>query len=217
MFLFAIIGVQESQAKFDYDHIKKLARNNEYYTELTLRFNQLEADMSVFEYAVLYYGAAFRKGYEPFKYDLALRLAFRDNDNDKVLMMVKELERLNPASLHAIDYYIRVTSQTYPLPKDLDLYRKKRAGLLSAIVSSGDGTSKETAFKLAYHEDIGCIVSLCGVKTKHWHQTQKSDTFYAIVEPNNSWPYEKIWFNNSLPIEAVSKKEINMLFIKKIE
>lgn len=141
----------------NYDSVQAAVTNANsatHYPKLLQRFNQFDTSLTVNDYRLLYYGFVFEPGYEP----------YRDNGTSEIMPLVKERKydkaldvcdkilSINPVSITTNSYksFVLMNMAENDSSRRYAIRVRK---LLNAILSSGDGLTCETAFKVIYVSD----------------------------------------------------------------
>ncbi|WP_291866262.1 DUF4919 domain-containing protein [Maribacter sp.] len=146
--------------KPDYTEIKKnIAEQNSnlYYPSLMDRFTKADSTLTLKEKRHLYYGYSFQEDYSPYAHSgfadsLQIILELKTHDTlefKKIMTLGDSVLVKNPFELKTINY------QLYALEKTDNIigYRKKIAQfniIIDALLSSGNGTTKEESFYVIY-------------------------------------------------------------------
>jgi len=143
---------KQSFLKPDYDLIKLEIQDSVsifYYPQLMGRMVSFDTTLNVEDYKYLYYGYLFQKDFEPFmttfNEDKLLELRQREVlDTIKIFDLANHLIADFPFDLNSL----RILRIYYRIKGDSVMSRNLKNryfGILEAIYSSGDGSSKETA------------------------------------------------------------------------
>ncbi|PIF47528.1 uncharacterized protein DUF4919 [Chryseobacterium sp. 52] len=155
--LSGILQAQKTEFKApDYSLIQKNIEDKSsefYYPNLLKRLKQNDTLLTANQYRHLYFGFTFQKDYKPYeisKKDKEMGKYYRgedisEKDMPKGIKLFREALEEDPLNLRAMNYL----AYMYHLTND-DATAKKIAGnfhgLLSAILTSGDGLKCETGF-----------------------------------------------------------------------
>lgn len=160
-------GVTASRAQFDYSAVEKIGElaksDSALYESIATRFAEGDT-LTMEELRLLYYGSAFRPGFDPYQeeriIDAADALARRDRPYDAMYLLDNFLRR-NPASLLALldkAYLSWVINDSANTEKNYFRYFQ----LLAVPLSSGDGLSPDTAFLLRSVQDEELVMNKLG-------------------------------------------------------
>lgn len=124
-----------------------------YYSKLVDKFNAADTTMTLEEKRHLYYGFTFQKKYSPYsrsKHSEALRTLIgkeklSNEDYEEIIKLSDLILTDNPFDLRTLNYKTHCLKQ---LNKETELEKViiKMNIIMDALMSSGDGISKETAF-----------------------------------------------------------------------
>ncbi len=202
----------------DYKRIKKEINTKEsefYYPELLRRFEAADTTLSLEQIRHFYYGMATRSEYAPYKMAKidALREAFEKDTPSKedwekaALEIDKELET-NPTNIRFHLYKRIIYSNLYGLDSERTTDAHNQVVmLLSAVTSTGDGRSKETAFHVISVADEYGIMDIFGLSPKmqslvHGDHGQS----YDVMEmEKNEYGLESMYFNITVSMDAMNK------------
>jgi hypothetical protein len=144
-----------------------------YYPKLMERFLTADSTMTLEERKHLYYGYTFQDDYSPYRssdYQDSLRALFSsgdlsEDDIHKTVSFSDSLLALNPFDLRAINFKLNAFNRL-KLQKEFNQSVVRMTIVLDAIMYSGDGMTKETAFYVitVNHEyDVLSILELNSV------------------------------------------------------
>lgn len=191
----------------DYKRIKKEinAEGSEfYYPELLRRFQAADTTLSLEQIRHFYYGTATRSDYDPYKMAKidALREVFeKDTPNkedwEKAANEIdKELET-DPTNIRFHLYKHIIYSNLYgqDSEKAVDAHNQV-VMLLSAVTSTGDGSSKETAFHVISVADEYGIMDIFGLSPTMQSLVEDKGQSYDVMElKENKYGLESMYFN----------------------
>ncbi len=191
----------------DYKRIKKEINTEGsefYYPELLRRFQAADTTLSLEQLRHFYYGTATRSDYDPYKMAKidALREAFeKDTPNkedwEKAANEIdKELET-DPTNIRFHLYKHIIYSNLYgqDSEKAVDAHNQV-VMLLSAVTSTGDGSSKETAFHVISVADEYGIMDIFGLSPTMQSLVEDKGQSYDVMElKENKYGLESMYFN----------------------
>ena len=191
----------------DYKRIKKEINTEGsefYYPELLRRFQAADTTLSLEQIRHFYYGTATRPDYDPYKMAKidALREAFeKDTPNkedwEKAANEIdKELET-DPTNIRFHLYKHIIYSNLYgqDSEKAVDAHNQV-VMLLSAVTSTGDGSSKETAFHVISVADEYGIMDIFGLSPTMQSLVEDKGQSYDVMElKENKYGLESMYFN----------------------
>ena len=191
----------------DYKRIKKEinTKGSEfYYPELLRRFQAADTTLSLEQLRHFYYGTATRSEYDPYKMAKidALREAFEKNTPSKedlgkaALEIDKELET-DPTNIrfHLYKHLIYCNLYGQDSEKASDAHNQV-VMLLSAVTSTGDGSSKESAFHVINVSDEYGILEIFGFSPTMQSLVEDKGQSYDVMElKENKYGLESMYFN----------------------
>lgn len=202
----------------DYKRIKKEinTKGSEfYYPELLRRFEAADTTLTVEQLHYFYYGTATRPDYSPYKtsnYDALHKALEKENPEEKdwkeAAQVIDEQLKTDPTNIRFHLYKHIVYDNLYgpDSEKTFDAYNQV-VMLLSAVTSTGDGRSKETAFHVISVTDEYGIMDVFGLSPKmqslvHGDHGQS----YDVMElEENEYGLESMYFNITVSMEALDK------------
>jgi len=204
--------------KPNYNQIKKNINqksSNFYYPKLLEKFSKADTTMTLEEKRHLYYGFIHQEGYSPYTrsdYTDSLRITLKKKDYsaDDLNNIVKYSDSLlvhNPFSLKAINYKIYAEKRMKDSINHLKDYTKMRI-ITDAMLSSGDGHSKETAFFVISPTHEYNLLSLLGYK--FGGKQNLIDHYDYLTLKENEYDVKGLYFDIS-----ASLNHMNSLFSKK--
>ncbi|MDY7396572.1 DUF4919 domain-containing protein [Aureibaculum sp. 2210JD6-5] len=220
LLLFVTVGFAQNTTikKPDYDLIKKKIvqkASNLYYPKLVEKFNNADTTMTLDEKRHLYYGFIHQESYSPYTrsdYTDSLRITLKKknygaNDLKKIVQYSDSLLKYNPFSLKAINYKLYAEKQMKDSISLLKDYTKMRI-ITDAMLSSGDGLSKETAFFVISPTHEYSLLSLLGYE--FGGKQSLIDHYDYLTLAENEDGIEGLYFDVS-----ASLNHMNNLFQKK--
>ena len=144
-----------------------------YYPNLMERFLAADSTLSLEERKHLYYGYTFQDDYSPYAssdYQDSLRTLFNsgelsEDDIRKTVAFSDSVLAQNPFDLRAINFKLNAFNRL-KLQKEFDQSVIRMTMILDAIMYSGDGMTKETAFyviTVSHEYDVLSILELNSV------------------------------------------------------
>jgi hypothetical protein len=124
-----------------------------FYPKLLQRFLLADTTMSLDEKRCLYYGYTFQKTYSPYghsDYRDSILLVLRKDDHEskdllKIIEFSDSLLAFNPFDLRAINYQL-YAFEKFGQKTEFDLRINQMRIIIDALLSSGNGRKKKTAF-----------------------------------------------------------------------
>jgi len=203
----------------NYEGIKKIITVKEspfYYPSLFERYRNNDTTLTVQEYRILYYGYIYQPKYDPYGlptyFDSLKNLLSKKTltTNDYHTIIDYETKVLNefPFDLREISMLAHAYDQTNQADMGSAIHNKFEK-LTQAILSTGNGLSKETAMHVIANSHEYDILNFLGL-TYAGEQSQGEDTWeYLKVKPNK-FKVEGIYFNIKEmfkhEVEAIEKK-----------
>ena len=201
----------------DYKRIKKEidTKGSEfYYPELLRRFEAADTTLTVEQMYYFYYGTATRPDYNPYKtsnYDALHKALEKENpekeDWQNAAQVIDEQLKTDPTNIRFHLYKHIVYDNLYgsESEKTFDAYEQVIM-LLSAVTSTGDGRSKETAFHVICVTDEYGIMDVFGLSPKMQSLVEDKGQSYDVMElEENEYGLESMYFNITVSIEAMNK------------
>ena len=195
----------------DYKRIKKEinSKGSEfYYPELLRRFQAADTTLSLEQIRHFYYGAATMPEYNPYFSLLhELKEALGKGDLQKADSVIDRQLAVDPASFQFYNHKMMLKIKQFGRDsKEADDAFFQVFMLSSAILSSGDGLSKESAIHVISIADEYAIMSLYGLSPKMqsliMEDGQKFDRM--DLEPNK-YGWKSLYFNTSITGTALKK------------
>ena len=187
--------------------------SNFYYPELLNRYNMGDETLTIEEKRHLYYGNVFQPSYDSSDtsvynknlMEVLSKKSFTESDYNTILMNAKSLLEEDPFNIRAINAELLVYAQK-DNTADYKRNLQKRKTILDAVVSTGDGTSKETAFyviKISHEYDL---LPLMGYKFGGQEKINKGDKLSILSLSENKYGMEEIYFNITPVFEYISAR-----------
>ena len=201
----------------DYKEIEKAINDNNsefYYPELLRRFEAADTTLTSEQAYYFYYGTATRPDYNPYKLNnykemneaLSGDKVTEENRRKAAQVIERELQT-DPTNLRFHFYKQMVYSNLYGHESQeyLDAVFQVRT-LLSAIMTSGDGRSKETAFHVISVTDEYGVMDILGVSLKMQSMIHDKSQSYDLMElKENEYGLESLYFNITVCMKAMDK------------
>lgn len=201
----------------DYKRIKKEINTKDsefYYPELLRRFQAADTTLTVEQLHYFYYGTATRPDFSPYKssnYD-ALHKALEKETPEKedwenAAQVIDEQLKTDPTNIRFHFYKHIVYDNLYgpESEKTFDAY-KQVIMLLSAVTSTGDGRSKETAFHVISVTDEYGIMDIFGLSPKMQSLEEDKGQSYDVMDlEENKYGLESMYFNITVSMQAMNK------------
>jgi hypothetical protein len=210
--------------KLDYDRIKQNIENtqsNFHYAKLWNRYQQGDSTLTLEEKQHLYYGYVFHKDYDPFdsgydEYDRNSKintiLSKEKPTNKEWKQLISSLDEalsVEPFNCKCI-YYQMVAYNALKQTADFKKNAEKIKCVLEALVSTGDGLSKETAVH---------VIDLCSTSDYLYfnslsmsYMSLKSGGYDVHYLEPNEYGLKELWFDVNKPYRASGDKSYDMFF-----
>ena len=201
----------------NYTQIKKAVNTKGgefYYPELLRRFEAADTTLTSEQLYYLYYGTATRSDHNPYKLikykEINEALSgdkITEENRRKAAQIIESELQSDPTNLRLHFYKQMVYSNLYGHESEEyhDAVFQVRA-LLSAIMASGDGRSKETAIHVISVTDEYGFMEILGVSPKMQSLIHDKDQSYDLMELNeNEYGLESLYFNITVCMETLNK------------
>ena len=201
----------------DYKRIKKEINtegSEYYYPELLRRFQASDTTLSLEQIRHFYYGTATRSDYDPYKMAKidALREAFEKDtpskeDWEKAAQVIDEQLKTDPTNIRFHFYKHIVYDNLYGSvsEKTVDAHNQV-VMLLSAVTSTGDGSSKETAFHVISVADEYGIMDIFGLSPTMQSLVEDKGQSYDVMDlKENEYGLKSMYFNITVSMQAMNK------------
>ena len=194
---------EESFLDIDYKAMENFAKNHtSEFNALINRFNSGDTTLTDMEVAKIYYGSYFSSDYSYEEASEKLRELMSSKSYKAAFELCKKELEKSPCSL---DLLFKAKYCYYNLGENNGLYLNQIRMILGVILSSGDGRTEETAFKVLAVSDEYCILySVFGVYIKKQALIGHCDRMTVYEEKDPDTLYE-IYFDVSLHLSKLSK------------
>ncbi|NLN24153.1 MAG: DUF4919 domain-containing protein [Bacteroidetes bacterium] len=199
--------------KPDYDEIEiniQKEDSNLFYKTLLDRYLKADSTLNWIEKRHLYYGYTFNENYASYfhsTYTDSLRVIFQkeklgQEDYNQIVVFSDELLKKNPFDLNALDY------QLFSLEElgETEEFNKKliQFGIvIDAILSSGNGTSKEEAFYVIYTSHEYALLNILGFQFGGTQSLIEHYDYLTVAE--NIAGIEGLYFDVSPCLNSILK------------
>ncbi len=193
-------------SQIDFDEIYK--KNNDkkspfFFSKLLKRYQALDTTMTPEEYKHLYYGYTRSTFYSPIDPEATmLRRLVEDGKLKEAKESIKLLDKTNPVNLN-LAYSKALLAFKEKNQKDEKVFSLQSQGLMTTILTSGDGLSAEKAFVVTAIEDEYFIMKM--FKLKFVKQENMGTCDVMTIELPNMFNIEKIYFNKEKSSEYMKK------------
>lgn len=180
-----------------------------YYEKLKEKFNASDSTMTLEEKRHLYYGFSFQKEYSSSYHNKAndslINVLNKQNhltdDFKKIITFGNQILSENPFDLRVLNYQL----YAYEKMQEKDNYIKKLTQfsiIVDAILSSGDGTSKENAFYVINVSHEYDILNIIGFEFVGSQSLIAGQYDYLKVKENN-FKIDGLYFDISPSIKSI--------------
>lgn len=221
LFVFVVLlttltGFSQSNnfTKPDYKTIEKQIKNKKskfYYPELLKKFNESDSTLTLEQRRHLYYGSTFQKEYSPyFRADSAdsLRVLMNkgrhtEEDLKKISSFCDASLKENPFDLRAFNYKLYACQELRDEPEFIKNLAKMKI-IIDALLSSGDGLSKETAFYVITTSHEYDLLNIIGLNFGGKQSLIEQYDYLEVSE--NAHGIKGMYFDVSPCLEHLNKK-----------
>ena len=201
----------------NYKQIKKVVETESsefYYPELLRRFEAADTTMSVEQNYYFYYGTATRSDYKPYKSDRFAELkevlrgdTLTEANWRQAAEIVEKQLKDDPTNLRFHMYKQIVYSNLYG-EESVEAFNAYIQVLMlySAIASTGDGKTPETAFHVICVPDEYALMEILGLLPKSQALMGKHGRSYDRMDlEENEYGLEALYFDITVSFEAMNK------------
>ena len=196
----------------DYKQIKKEINSKSsefYYPELLRRFQAADTTLTLEQVRHFYYGAAMQPEYNPYQFDLSkeLKEALEKNDLQQAATIIDKQLTKDPTSLKFYLQKEMVNSSLFgKYSKEAKDAFSQVNMLMSAILSSGNGKSMESAIYVINIADEYGILSFLGLTpTMQSLIKEKGESYDRLELKNNETGLTTLYFNTTIMQKAFEK------------
>ena len=191
--------------------------NNEdggfYFDDILNKFFEGDSIMTKKELILTYYGFAIMPGYKPYIW-LELENKIIQSNDDRKFKIAKELSDslvgMIPVSTMANEELSYSCGRTGDSLAAI-FYRNQYEQLLSVILNSGDGKSKETAYQVIGMKDISVITQVKKMQVTKQKRIKSKGHVYEVLTVFYKYEKQKIYFDITLietyGLKAIQKKK----------
>jgi len=218
LFLMLIITLtgfsqKNESTKPDYSAIEKQIKdkNSEfYYPELLKKFNASDSTITLEQRRHLYYGYTFQKEYDPYSESNqadSLRIMMKkgrhtEEDFQKISSLCDASLKENPFDLRAFNYKLYACQELRDEPEFIKNLTKMKI-IIDALVSSGDGLTKETAFYVITTSHEYDLLNIIGLNFSGKQSLVKNHDYLEVTE--NAHGIKGMYFDVSPCLKYLSK------------
>jgi hypothetical protein len=200
---------QFQYTKVDFKSIKSLVSSESslfYYPALFARYQRNDTTLNVEAFRYLYYGFTFQAGYEPYKKtDAETRVnellssdTLSSGDFSGIREACLEIIQLHPFSTKYL-LALAVACSRLGNTEEARIYYNKYDGLLSAILSSGDGATEQSAWCVILVSDEYEILNALGFHPSGKQKLLSASKCDFIYVTTNEYAIEGFYFDISRP------------------
>lgn len=213
--LFLLPTYLSSQEKIDvnYSIIKEYVHNHpDEYALLTERFEANDSLLTLKDYALIYYGYSFTPLYRGSINDWKdLSTLMKEKKSEEAYELVKECRKNNPVSLELLLHAVNLASDLQKEKEEVQSFVDKYVRIASTILSSGDGSSEETAFKvICVNDEYQILYNVFAIQNLK-SQSLVNDCDLMEFESSPNFNGTQIYFNISRSLdfmeELINRKE----------
>lgn len=174
-------SIAQKISNVDFDLIKKETTNpnsSNFYSKLVERMEQGDTNLTIEDYAFIYYGHAFQDNYNPYgEADQQEKFmeVYKAQQFNEALKLGEEILKQNPASIK-LTFKMMVCAHGIEDTLLLNHYRVRYYSLLEAIYRSGDGASVETALVVNSVQDEYEIMDDLQIRNSFMSQSLSGET-----------------------------------------
>lgn len=201
-----IIAQNEATREVNYDEIEthiKIADSSFYYPDLWLAFLEGDSNMSLQEKRHLYYGFVFQDSYNPYAHSIYMDSIFQfygkgdlgTKDYNNIIRYSDSILSIIPFDIRSLQAKAFAYHSLYETENELKVH-KQIMMIYDAILSSGDGMVKESAFHILYISHEYDLINFLGFKF-NGEQSLIEDKYDQILLLPNEYQVEAFYFDTS--------------------
>ncbi|MBZ0326479.1 MAG: DUF4919 domain-containing protein [Altibacter sp.] len=214
LFFSVVVSAQSWEfEKPDYKKIEKKIKDkksNLFYESLMNRFKNADSTLTLEEKRSLYYGYSFQSEYSPYSHssysdsirDVLQLKAHSKAELDKIIAFGDAVLAENPFDIRTLNY------QLYALEKNGEqaLFEAKviqMTSVIDALMSSGDGMTKETSFYVIFTAHEYDLLNILGFEFGGSQSLIEHYDYLTLGE--NEYGIEGFYFDVSPCLDSMSK------------
>ncbi len=178
-----------------------------YYPNLMKRYMEFDSSLTFDDYILIYYGFGLQPRYNGYRKDPMMTLynLFNNGEYSKVLKICDSVLQDVPVCISSNFYKGKVIKELYPDSVVSNSYLTRSGSFINVLYGSGDGKSKETAYKILFLSDEKRI--LMGNLGINGYSMQRLTEHYDVLTVKKSSLYRKklIYFDVYLPLNGFSR------------
>lgn len=214
--LFFITSLNAQKKDFKQPNYKTIEKNigkkksDFYYPKLFKRFINADTTLTLSEKRHIYYGYSFQDNYSPYGFNIYKDSVFAVFDSDTLLqadyltiaLFCDSALFLNPFDLKMMNYQLYAFKNVNDTIA-FDQLLIKRNMVVDAILSSGNGLTKEDAFYVIYISNEYSILNLLGFEFGGMQSLIEHYDYLTISD--NEYGIEGFYFDISPSLNSMSK------------
>ncbi len=213
-FLFIQVSAQGRSVfpRYNADSIRQkvnFIQGEYYYPKLLLRFAEGDSTMGPLHYYLIYFGLPFQPHYSPYaKANDELRKKFLERSYLDALNEGQKIIAENPANVTAT-YYTFMACKKSGYEAEAALFKSRYFIFMEAILSSGDGKSRETAFVLNSVDDEYQVLAYLDLRFKRNQlKMQEGGKFFDRfqVKPGKLYREKEVYFDITHAFNRLGKQ-----------
>lgn len=210
-----VIPMSAKDKEIDYNNIKSEVNDPDsdfYYPRLVAKYNSKDTTMNDEEYLYYYLGYTFQEDYNPYrssefshKIDHLYKLDYKQSvaEYENMVMFAKQTLNDDPFDLRQMNILIYALKGLHK-HSEAKIWQYRLDHIIAAILSTGNGTTPETAWHVIYPAHEYIILNRLGMKATDFVYVEPCYD-YIEVEKNSQW-IEGYYFNAERIIEVLNTK-----------
>ncbi len=187
----------------------KKKKSDYYYPTLFARFQEADSSLTLEEKRHLYYGYTFESEYSPYSrsdYEDSLRSIFEKEELDvldfqRLINFTDSILAEDPFHLDAMNYQLYASEELgYIESFNRRLFQLR--GIIDALMSSGNGASREEAFYVINTSHEYALIDILGFRFGGSQSLRDHYDYLTLAE--NGAGLEGLWFDVSPCLESLS-------------
>ena len=201
----------------NYKQIKRTVESKSsefYYPELLRRFESADTTLTTEQIYYFYYGTATQSSYNPYnvsnykEVNEVLRSdTITEDDWKRAAQIVEKHLESDPTNLRFYIYKQIVCSNLYGKEsQEANKAYRQMMMLFSAITSTGDGKTPETAIHVISTADEYGLMDMIGLSLKSQSLIERHGRSYDLMEfKENNYGLESVYFDVTVCMESLNK------------
>ncbi|MAP55217.1 DUF4919 domain-containing protein [Altibacter sp.] len=215
--LFLVLSATAYSQSWDFEspNYKEIEKNIQdkasplFYDTLMVRFQDADSTLTLQEKRHLYYGFSFHDKYAPYSHSKSLdnlmtllkKETLSESELDQVVNLSDSLLTTNPFDVRAMNYKLFAFDQKREKENFKKTYIKMNT-VFDALLSSGNGTSKEESFYVIYTSHEYDLLNILGFQFGGMQQLIEHYDYLTVAE--NEAGIEGLYFDVSPCLNAMS-------------